>query len=78
MGASFEDLVETDLLVKTDLKSELSLFWIFKFGKILAYVIKFVCFYMHAKLSSIACTTIQNLPKMEKQIGLETDRSFSP
>jgi hypothetical protein len=24
MGASFEDLVETDLLVKTDLKSELS------------------------------------------------------
>jgi hypothetical protein len=33
---------------------------------------------MHAKLSSIASTTIQNLPKMEKQIGLETDRSFSP
>jgi hypothetical protein len=24
MGASFEDLVETNLLVKTDLKSELS------------------------------------------------------
>jgi hypothetical protein len=27
MGASFEDLVETDLLVKTDLKSDLSFEW---------------------------------------------------